>query len=122
VADPRHSLGLAAEAAVATWLAASGWTILARRVRSRAGGEVDIVARDPSGVLVAVEVRARRTRRAGAAALSVDHLRVHRLRRTLAEVAATASFAHAGLRVDLVTVEPDIAPGRWRVSRLPAVG
>ncbi|MGZ6300397.1 MAG: YraN family protein, partial [Candidatus Limnocylindria bacterium] len=39
--DPRHTLGERAEAAVAAWLAARGWTILARRWRCPEG-EIDL--------------------------------------------------------------------------------
>ncbi|MBW3612526.1 MAG: YraN family protein [Chloroflexi bacterium] len=123
MADPRHVLGRAAEAAVERWLCAAGWRILARRIRpTTGGGEIDLVALDPSGVLVAVEVRARRSRRAGAAAASVDARRVRRLGRALAAIGPMSRWPHAGLRVDLVTVEPTDVPGRWRLTRLPSIG
>ena len=48
-----------------------GWHVLARRWRVPEG-ELDLVALDPAGTLVAVEVRARRTARAGAAAETVE--------------------------------------------------
>ncbi|HET8776349.1 MAG TPA: YraN family protein [Candidatus Limnocylindria bacterium] len=121
MADPRHALGSAAETAVGEWLEACGWRIVGRRVRSPAGGEVDLVAIDPADVLVAIEVRARRSARAGRAGLSVDARRVARLRRTLVASAVAVDVPHAGLRVDLVTVEPDFA-GSWRVVRLPGIG
>lgn len=118
--DPRHVLGLAAETAVAAWLTDAGWQVVERRARS-ASGEVDLLAIDPDAVLVAVEVRARRSARAGRAAESVDPRRVGRLRRTLASLAAVAP-PHRGLRVDLVTVEPmRDAPGRWRIRRIPGL-
>jgi putative endonuclease len=120
--DPRHDLGLAAEAAVVGWLTDVGWRVIERRARSPTGGEVDIVAIDPERTLVAVEVRARRTRRAGEAALSVDQRRVMRLRRTLASIAAEGRRGHLALRVDLVTVEPAGQPGRWRLMRVPGIG
>ena len=123
MADPRHRLGVDAERAVAAWLATGGWLIRGRRVRSVDGGEVDIIATDPSGVLVAVEVRARRTARTGAAALTVDRRRIARLGRTLAAVAAAGAVTSTGLRVDVVTVEPEAgASGRWRLRRLAGVG
>ena len=78
--DPRHALGNAAENAVATWLTGVGWRILARRWRAPTCGEVDLVALDPTGVLVAIEVRARRTSRTGTALGSVDEGRPSRLR------------------------------------------
>jgi putative endonuclease len=124
MADPRHALGSAAEAVVGEWLEACGWRIVGRGVRSTGGGEVDLVAIDPGDVLVAVEVRARRSTRAGAAALSVDAGRVERLRRTLVASARASGGGHAGLRVDLVTVERDAVRGAraWRLLRLPGIG
>jgi putative endonuclease len=123
MADPRHALGLACEDATAAWLERAGWRILARRQRSVAGGEVDLVAIDPDGFLVAIEVRGRRTHRMGSAAESIDARRARRLRRTLIEVARAGTDAPAGLRVDLVGAEPaPDAPGRWRLTRIPGVG
>lgn len=124
MADPRHRLGLEAEAAVARWLAGEGWVVLAQRWRV-AGGELDLVMRDPDGVLVGVEVRARRTSRAGSAAESVGRSRVVRLRHALMSFAAQADV-RALLRVDLVTLVParDLDPAverRWRVTRVPAI-
>ena len=121
--DPRHLLGLDAENAVARWLDGCGWRVLARRCRSPDGGEVDLVALDPGGALVAVEVRARRTSRAGTAAMSVDGRRITRLRRTLASIGAAAGTPHRALRVDLVTAEPiDGGAGDWHLVRIPGVG
>jgi putative endonuclease len=120
--DPRHALGLAAEAAVAAWLEAAGWRLVARRARSADGGEVDIVAVDRDGILVAVEVRARRSGRTGGAAWTVDRRRVARLRRTLAAVGAATSEPHHGFRVDLVTAEPIPAePNSWRLRRIAGI-
>lgn len=121
MSDPRHVLGLAVEAAVAEWLTRIGWTVVARRARSAGGGEVDIVAVDLDGILVAVEVRARRDRRTGSAEESVDRRRIVRLRRTLAALASSAP-SHTGLRVDLVTAQPvQGEDGRWRLCRTAAI-
>jgi putative endonuclease len=120
VGDARHLLGRRGEDAVARWLAASGWTVLARRWRC-AAGELDLVVRDPAGTLVAVEVKVRTTARAGSGAESVDHRRLARLRAALSEFARHAPAAPAvGLRIDLVTLSP-AADGRWRLRRLPSV-
>jgi putative endonuclease len=122
MADPRHLLGIAAEARVSAWLEGLGWVVLARRHREAGGGEVDLVALDSTGILVAVEVRARRTIRSGSAAMTVDSRRVRRLARTLAAVAAR-SPPHRGLRIDLVTVEPaDAAADRWLLRRIAGIG
>ena len=122
MSDPRHTLGLAAEEAVAAWLTAAGWRVIRRRARSIGGGEVDLVALDPSRTLVAVEVRARRTDRAGPAAMSLDGRRVARLGRTLAAIGVVCGEPHRGLRIDLVSVEATGDPNRWRMSRIPGVG
>lgn len=118
--DPRHDLGRRAEDAVATWLVAAGWTVLARRARTPAA-ELDIVCLDPSGVLVAVEVRARRSERAGSALESLDRRAVRRRAVGLRAWAAASGVAHRGLRVDLVTAAP-AGGARWRLRRLADVG
>ena len=120
--DPRHDLGLAAEDAVAGWLAGQGWTIRSRRERRRDGGEVDLLTVDPGGTLVAIEVRARRTSRTGAAVQTVDPARVARIGRTLVGHARASGRGWPGLRVDLVTVEPIPFTGQWRLRRLPGIG
>ncbi len=121
--DPRHDLGMAAEQAVASWLGGAGWRVVARRHRSPAGGEVDLIAFDPDDVLVAIEVRARRSPRTGTGSESIDARRTGRIGRTLAAFAATSGTRHRGLRVDLVIAAP--MPGtaaRWRLQRVPNVG
>ncbi|MCC6618915.1 MAG: YraN family protein [Chloroflexi bacterium] len=121
--DPRHKLGRDAETAVASWLTSLGWRIIARRITSPGGGEVDLVALDPQEVLVAIEVRARRTRRAGAAADSIVERHVARMRNTLVAVAVEAGRRHNGLRVDLVSVEPAAGePGRWLARHTAGIG
>ncbi len=123
--DPRHELGHRAEEATNAWLTRHGWRVLARRLRVPGGGEVDLVVLDPGGALVAVEVRARRSSRAGAAEASIDRRRVERLARTLRAFAASPATArHRGLRIDLVIAEPldGGSPGTWRLRRVPGIG
>ena len=122
--DPRHTLGIAAERAVAAWLESLGWRVLGQRVRASGGGEVDIVALDPQRVLVGVEVRARRTSRMGIGTESITPERVRRTGRTVAEFATATRVSHRGLRMDLVSVspEPGRIPGRWRLRRIADIG
>lgn len=123
MSDPRHALGLAAEEAIGRWLESAGWRILASRHRSPGGGEVDLIALDPDRMMVAIEVRARRSHRAGDPMESVDRRRVARLSRTLASFAAASGEPHVGLRVDLVSVEPEGGdPSHWRARRQPGIG
>ncbi|RPH36193.1 MAG: YraN family protein [Chloroflexi bacterium] len=118
--DPRHALGRQAERRVASWLSASGWRILAQRNRS-GGAEIDVVALDPDRILVAVEVRLRRSGRSGEAVESVRPEKVLRLRTALTAYARVTPIAHHGLRVDLVAVSPGPEPRTWRLRRLPGV-
>ena len=118
--DPRHQRGLAAEQAVADWLTEHRWQVLARRYRS-AEGEIDLVALDPDGWLVGVEVRLRATRRAGGAAASVSERHLRRVGASLATFARGIQLDHAGLRIDLVTVEPAKDAETWHLTRIPEV-
>lgn len=120
MADPRHALGLQAEGRVASWLSQGGWQILGRRHRSGAA-EIDLVALDPDHVLVAVEVRLRRSGRSGHAIESVQPEKVRRLRSALIAYARVTPIDHRGLRVDLVAVSPGPEPRTWRLTRLPGV-
>jgi putative endonuclease len=118
MADPRHQLGHRAEDAVAAWLTSRGWRVLERRWRAPSG-ELDLVCLDPQRRLVGVEVKLRRTGRAGSGAEALDRRRVARLRAALAEYATRSRTGCTGLRIDLVSVVP--AAGVWRLSRLAAV-
>ena len=118
--DPRHLLGARAEAATAAWLTARGWIVVARRWRGPAG-ELDIVAFDTDGTLVAIEVKLRRTGRAGGPFDAIDRRRVRRQRATLTAFrTANGSSSGQGLRIDLVAVRP-AGDGRWRLSHLRAI-
>jgi putative endonuclease len=115
VPHPRHTLGERAEQATATWLEAQGWTILARRWRCP-DGELDLVALDPDGVLIGIEVKVRRTGRTGSPIDSVDQRRLGRLRAALGSFASGVSRSGSnGLRLDLVAIRPE-GIGQWRLS------
>jgi putative endonuclease len=116
--DPRHDLGLRAESAAASWLQSRGWQILARRWRS-GRGELDLVCLDPDAVLVGLEVKLRRTGRAGTGFEAIDRRRLIRLRSSLAAYAAASGMASTELRVDLVSATP--AGGAWRLARMAAI-
>jgi putative endonuclease len=80
----RALTGRAGEALAQRHLEARGLRILARnyrvaRGRSRPGGEIDLIAVEPDGTLVFVEVRVRRGRMGGGAAASVSPAKQARL-------------------------------------------
>ena len=103
--------GSLAELAVARHLEGQGWRILARNVRRRFG-EIDLVALDPDGILVFVEVRARRRYRdepgAVRAVESVDRRKRARLIKAAESIlAGRPELAGRPARFDVVAVEPD---------------
>ena len=118
--DPRHLLGQRGEEMAAVWLTSRGWTIVARRWRSPAG-ELDLVGLDPDGVLVAVEVKLRRSSRVGEPPEAIDRRRLLRLRAALGQFrAASDGPMRRDLRVDLLAVSrgPDRS---WRLEHHRAI-
>lgn len=98
--------GRRGETIAAWWLRLTGWSILARRVRTR-GGEVDLVARR-GRTIAFVEVKTRRA--AAELDLAVD---AHRLRRVaMAAELLSARYARPGdsIRIDVVLVTPRRLP------------
>jgi putative endonuclease len=118
--DSRHDFGRDAEQLVDVWLTDAGWHVLDRRWRVPEG-ELDLVCLDPHDCLVGVEVRARRSARAGAPVESLRARHVARLRAALSRYARECSPAHRGIRIDLVSVMPTAAGDAWRLRRLPAI-
>ena len=103
-----YQRGIDAEGAACRALAADGWTVLARRLRTEAG-EIDIVAATPD-LLAVVEVKARPTLADAAIALG---LRQQARLLAAAEIvlAEHPDWMRAGMRFDLMVVD---AAGRVR--------
>ena len=117
---PRGRIGASAEEAAACWLSAAGWIILARNVRV-GRDELDLLARDPQGAMVVVEVRARSSPAFGSGVESVDVHKVARLYRAAATLRRVGHEAvgpgplPAPLRIDLVALRRDQG-GAWRME------
>ena len=104
--DRKRALGAAGEELAAAYLEARGYRILERNYRRR-WGEADIVALDPDGTRVIVEVRSRSDRRyAVEAAQSVGPRKQRQLRR-LAHGMLSEHSTEIDIRVDLMIVVPD---------------
>ncbi len=97
-----HASGLDAEAIACAALAAQGWRVLGRRLRTPAG-EVDAVA-EKDGVTVFVEVKQRPTLAGAAAALSVRQ-RARLLAAAEILLAENPSWGEAGVRFDVLVVD-----------------
>lgn len=109
--DSPKARGDAAEDRALAHLRAHGLELVQRNYRiargpRAAGGEIDLIMRDPQGVLVFVEVRARRDARFGGAAASIGAGKRTRLVRAAA-VYLMRLDAPPPCRFDVVTVEGD---------------
>jgi putative endonuclease len=100
----KQLIGTAAENIAAEFLRAQGLEILERNYLRRLG-ELDIVARDPGGVLVIAEVRVRASQRFGGAAASVDFRKQQRLIRAAHQLLQQRrDLARSPVRFDVICV------------------
>ena len=98
--------GRASEIVVAFWLMATGWRILAFRLKTPQG-EIDLLARR-GRVLAVIEVKRRRT--IAEALEAVTYRQRRRLRAAADNLAARRpDLASLSVRLDLIA----LAPGRW---------
>ena len=105
-ADRRRTLGAAGEELAAAYLQARGYEIVERNYRRR-WGEADIIALDPDGTHVIVEVRSRSDRRyVVEAAQSVGPRKQRQLRR-LAHGLMSEQELEIDIRVDVMVIAPD---------------
>ncbi|WP_345216013.1 YraN family protein [Georgenia halophila] len=117
----KDAVGRYGENVVAQQLAARGWEVLDRNWRCR-HGELDIVAREPGGALVFVEVKTRRGTAYGHPAEAVTRAKLTRLRRLAAAWLAEHAGVHAEtIRIDVVAV---LVPrsGAAQLTHVEAVG
>ena len=94
--------GIAAEDAACAALITDGWTILARRLRTKAG-EVDAVA-ERGGILAIIEVKARPTLAAAAIALT-DRQRTRLLGACDIILGEHPDWGPNGVRFDIIVVD-----------------
>jgi putative endonuclease len=99
--DPRHRAGRLGEALAASYLALSGYEIVAQNVRA-GRYEIDIVARRGDLVCL-IEVRLRRRGRFMSAIETIDGQKCRHLRRAAPEV--LASHPGAACRVDVIAID-----------------
>ena len=97
-----HALGIDAEAAACAALERDGWTLRARRLRTKAG-EVDVVA-EKNGLLALVEVKARPTLSEAAGALSARQ-RARLIAAAEIVLAEHPDWGAAGVRFDVLLVD-----------------
>jgi putative endonuclease len=99
----RQTLGKLGEDLACRELTRRGYAILARRYRTRFG-EIDIVAED-AGVVVFVEVKARRTTKCGSAAESVPSWKQRRIAAMALDYLARTGRLNDRCRFDVVAID-----------------
>jgi putative endonuclease len=115
--DVRREIGAAGEDAVARWYTQSGYSVLARNWRVRAG-EIDVIARR-GATLVFCEVKTRRGDVYGSPAEAVTMRKQGRLRRLAVQWLGESDERAETLRFDVASVKPD-GRGAWIVDVLEA--
>jgi putative endonuclease len=108
----RRGLGDEGEVRAAAWLETCGWRVLARNLRS-GGVEIDLVATRGREVAF-VEVKARRSRVAGAPEEAVDARKRARLVRGASAWLATHGRPGQRARFDVIACELDPS-GAWHL-------
>lgn len=102
--DARRRLGTSGEETAAVWLAARGYEILARNVRTRFG-ELDLVARQ-GDLVVFVEVKTRSSAAFGHPVEAVAGRKQARLAGLAAAFLRAQGLDGAPIRFDVVAVRP----------------
>lgn len=100
--------GRRAETLAVLWLAAKGYRILGRRVRTPLG-ELDLVARTLQGTLCFIEVKSRARPAAAEDALG-DRQRARIMRAADHYLAHRPAIRHKGVRFDVVLIVPGRLP------------
>jgi putative endonuclease len=85
------------------YLRRQGFTVVARNYRSRAGSEIDLVARDKDA-LVFIEVKSRATEEFGAPDRAVDPEKQAHIERAAREYARRAGVDWGAVRFDIVNI------------------
>ena len=100
-----RQIGELGEQYAAAWLESQGWRTLDRNWHCRYG-ELDIVSRDDTGIIVFVEVKTRRTLRYGTPQEAVTSSKQINLRHAAVQWLSDSDHRtpHNGVRFDVVTV------------------
>lgn len=101
--DARQELGKTGEELACAEMVRRGYAVLARRYRSRFG-EIDIVA-ERGGMVVFIEVKARRTSRYGSAAETIPFWKRRRIAAMAMDYLAWAGRLGSRCRFDVVAID-----------------
>lgn len=109
-------MGTLGEDAAASFLIAKGWQVLERNLRYREG-EIDLVC-CKHGVLCFVEVKTRRSRRAGTGAEAVTATKQARIRRAAIRYLSERDLKVEQIRFDVIDLR--VERGEYLIKHLEA--
>ncbi len=112
IPNPKQQVGQRGEELAVKHLQRKGYKIIERNFRTRLG-EIDIIAKH-KGVLVFVEVKARRTQRFGHAKLAVTAAKQRKISMAALTYLKTHYKTQPRARFDVVTIQP--ADGHPRIE------
>jgi putative endonuclease len=116
----RAQIGALGEQLAVEHLTSFGWRVLARNWRCRYG-ELDVIAVEPGGVVVFVEVKTRTSEQFGGVAQAVTPDKVRRLRRLAGLWLASQNGSWPQVRIDVIGVRVGHRPTP-EISHLQGVG
>ena len=102
--DRRQRLGRWGEAMACQYLAGQGYTIVDQNVRTKYG-EIDIIARQPDGTLVFVEVKTRRSSVFGPPEVSVNAVKKSHLLASIQSYLVDHPAIIDGYRLDVIAIQ-----------------
>lgn len=105
-------LGRRSELVAIALLLLKGYRIIARRLRTHAG-EIDLIARSPTGLVCFIEVKARAGALAAAQSLS-ERQKARIGRAAMQYLAQRPRLAAKGMRFDIIAVAPRRLPRHYR--------
>lgn len=112
-AEAKQAVGRAGEEMAATWLEGRGWRVVARNWRCKAG-EADIVAIEPGGTLVFVEVKCRSGRGFGSPLEAITRAKLASMRQVAGCWVAQRGTDGRPIRLDAVGIT-------WRRGHAPEI-
>ena len=103
--NEKVDLGSFGEDKAAEYLTSNGYTVLCRNFRCKAG-EIDIVAADKGkpGLLIFVEVKARRNKSFGLPCEAVTPYKLRRIKRVIKTYAAIKRCRNENFRIDVIEI------------------
>ena len=96
-------IGTIGEEAVADYLVNLGFSILARNWRTK-GGELDLIAKSPSGKIHIIEVKTRSSHAFGHPLEAIDREKAHRLQKLALAWLVTHNYFGSEYQVDVAAV------------------